>query len=289
MRTLLFLISLTCFLFAFPVTAEAGGRFSLPHPDVERDYPGEGQLRRYTGYVTRWPEFREKWSQQVEQDQGAVVFLGDSITQGWGADFKGQFEGAKLANRGIGGDTTRGMLIRLEEDVLALDPAAVVLLMGTNDIEVDIAPKAIGRNFEKIIAALKEHDAAMPIILCRIFPSSPEKNRPRETIEEVNALFDAAVKGDPQVTVIDSWTLFADGGGNADPQWFKDLLHLNPAGYKRWAAALRPVLATFGFVDTDKDEFVPEEGFVSLCNGERGVDAETTVAVPGLFARGTLP
>ncbi|MDF2376338.1 MAG: GDSL-type esterase/lipase family protein [Verrucomicrobiales bacterium] len=242
--------------------------FELPSPDEEKNFAGEGQLRRYTGYVTRWPEFRSAWAEQVEQDQGAVVFFGDSITQGWGKDFKGKFEGMKLANRGIGGDTTRGMLIRLEEDVLSLNPSAIVMLMGTNDIEVDIAPKAIGRNFEKIIAAIKAHSAETPIILCRMFPSSPEKDRPRETIEEVNALFETVVKGDPQITVLDTWTLFADGEGNADPAWFKDLLHLNPAGYDRWAASLRPVFATLGLAETEVVPYELEEGFVSLFNGK---------------------
>ncbi|HWA97307.1 MAG TPA: GDSL-type esterase/lipase family protein, partial [Pirellulales bacterium] len=107
-------------------------------PADETDLPGEGALRRYDGYVKRWQQARSQWATQVQQDQHAVVFLGDSITQGWGPDFKGKFPGMKLANRGIGGDTTRGMLIRLDEDVLALNPAAIVLLMGTNDIEVGI-------------------------------------------------------------------------------------------------------------------------------------------------------
>ena len=97
-------------------------------PLDESALPGEGALRRYEGYVKRWQEARTAWAQRREADRGAVVFLGDSITQGWG-DFKGVFPDMKLANRGIGGDTTRGMLIRLEEDVLSLDPAAVVLLL----------------------------------------------------------------------------------------------------------------------------------------------------------------
>jgi len=229
--------------------AEEPVSFELPSPDEERNFAGEGQLRRYTGYVTRWPQYRKAWLEQVEEDQGAVVFLGDSITQGWGKDFKGKFEGVKVANRGIGGDTTRGMLIRLEQDVLALNPSAIVMLMGTNDIEVDIAPLAIGRNFEKIIAAIKAHDSQVPIILCRMFPSSPEKDRPKETIAEVNALFEAAVKDEPQVTVVDTWSLFAADDGNADPAWFKDLLHLNPEGYDRWAKALLPVFEELDLVE----------------------------------------
>ena len=128
-------------------------------PTDESALPGEGALRRYDAYVKRWQEARSQWAGQVQKDQNSVVFLGDSITQGWGADFKGKFPGMKLANRGIGGDTTRGMLIRLNEDVLELNPAAIVLLLGTNDIEVGIDPEAIGRNFRKIIAAIKDAQA----------------------------------------------------------------------------------------------------------------------------------
>lgn len=251
-----------------PSLVAADSPFAYPSEEAEASLPGEGALRRYEGLVKRWPEFREKWSKDVEKDQGAVVFLGDSITQGWGADFKGKFSDMKLANRGIGGDTTRGMLIRLQEDVLTLNPSAIVMLMGTNDIEVEIDPAAIGRNFEKILVAIKAHNPKLPIVLCRMFPSSAEKNRPKETIEAVNALYDAAVKGDPQITVLDTWTLFADETGNADPKWFKDLLHLNPEGYDRWAAALHPIFATLGFTDTTPDTFQPEEGFVSLFNGK---------------------
>lgn len=230
--------------------------------------PGEGALRRYDGYVKRWNAIRPQWAQDVAKDQGAVVFLGDSITQGWGADFKQAFPGLKLANRGIGGDTTRGMLLRLQEDVLTLHPKAVVLLMGTNDIEVGVSAEAIGRNFQKIVAALKAHDVKMPVIVCRVFPSSATKKRPKETIAAVNALYDAAVKNDPQVTVIDTYTLFANAEGDARAEYFPDLLHLNAAGYARWAAALRPLFATAGFLDTAADDFKPEEGFVSLFNGQ---------------------
>ena len=173
----------------------------------------------------------------------------------------------KLANRGIGGDTTRGMLIRLQEDVLALNPSAIVLLLGTNDVEVGIDADAIGRNFEKILQAIKKHSSKTPIVLCRVFPSSASKKRPKEIVQRVNQLYEGAVKGDPQITVVDTWTLFADEAGDANPKWFPDLLHLNAAGYDRWAAGLRPIFATLGFLETEPDEFSLEPGFVSLFNG----------------------
>lgn len=245
--------------------ASADDSFSLPVN--ETGLPGEGALRRYDGYVNTWLKSRTAWSKRIEQDQKSVVFLGDSITQGWGAEFRNKFPGMKLANRGIGGDTTRGMLIRLQEDVLVLNPSAIVLLLGTNDVEVGIDAEAIGRNFEKILQAIKKHNSKTPIVLCRVFPSSASKKRPKEIVQRVNQLYEAAVKGDPQITVVDTWTLFADEAGDANPKWFPDLLHLNAEGYDRWAAGLRPIFATLGFLETEPDEFPLEPGFVSLFNG----------------------
>ena len=243
-------------------------QYALPAVSAEGSLPGEGALRRYDGYVKRWNTIRPQWAKDAAKDQGAIVFLGDSITQGWGTDFKKAFDGLKLANRGIGGDTTRGMLLRLQEDVLSLNPKAVVLLMGTNDIEVEVPVEAIGRNFQKIVAALKAHNPKMPVVVCRIFPSAASKKRPKETIAAVNALFDATVKNEPQFTVVDTYALFANPEGDAIPALFPDLLHLNAAGYAKWASALRPVFATLGYLDTQAEEFKPDPGFVSLFNGK---------------------
>jgi len=266
MRSLLFLICLAIPTLTFSQDSPSLNP-SKTLPTDESGLPGEGPLRRYEGYVKRWAEARTRWANEVQKDQHCVVFLGDSITQGWGDHFKGHFQGMKLANRGIGGDTTRGMLIRLEEDVLSLNPVAIVLLLGTNDIEIGVAPDAIARNFEKIIAAIKSRHPQVPIVLCRIFPSAAEKKRPAETIREVNSLLESAVRGDRQITVVDTWTLFAAPSGDADPTWFGDLLHLNASGYDRWAAALHPIFATLGLIDTQPDPFVPEPGFTSLFNG----------------------
>ena len=75
------------------------------------------------------------------------------------------------------------------------------------------------------------------------------------------------MKGDAQITVLDTWRLFADASGDAPQSEFPDLLHPNATGYAKWAAALRPVFGTLGFVDTTADAFTPEAGFESLFNG----------------------
>ncbi len=246
-------------------TPSLDAKFNIPATDD--GLPGTGPIRRYDWFRKLWLEKRSGWASRVEQDQGALVFLGDSITQGWGDNMGGNFPGVKLANRGISGDTTRGVLIRLQEDVLTLKPSGVVLLIGTNDLEEKAEPETIAANLKLILAALKQHNSRMPIVLCQVFPSSTTKKRSAEPIKKINQLYAAAVKGDAQVTFIETWPLFADAQGDAKVEEFPDLLHPNKLGYAKWAAALRPILATLDFLETTPDTFALEPGFVSLFNG----------------------
>jgi len=236
-------------------------------PATDEGLPGAGPIRRYDWFRKLWLERRTAWAAQVQQDQHAVVFLGDSITQGWQDQLAASFPGLKVANRGISGDTTRGLLIRLREDVLALHPAAVVLLIGTNDLGEKAEPETAAANIQLLLAELRKHNPAMPVVLCEVFPSSPAKDRPAEKIKRLNRLLRAVVRDQPQVTLLDTWTLFAGPDGDAKPEEFPDLLHPNATGYAKWAAALRPALATRGLLDTANDEFTIENDFTSLFNG----------------------
>jgi lysophospholipase L1-like esterase len=245
--------------------APAPDRFAIPPSDD--GLPGAGPIRRYDWFQNVWRTRRSAWAVRGEQDRGAVVFLGDSITQGWGGGLGAAFPGVKVANRGIDGDTTRGVLLRLREDVLSLDPAAVVLLIGTNDLEEGATPDVIAGNLRLILSALEQHDPRMPIVLCQVFPSSASKKRPSDQIKALNVLYRAAVRNDPRVTLVETWPLFADAAGDAIAGEFPDLLHPNEAGYAKWAAALRPVLATLGFIEAAGDAFAPDAGFEWLFNG----------------------
>lgn len=239
----------------------------LQIPETDDGLPGDGPIRRYDWFRKLWAERRTAWATRVQEDQHALVFLGDSITQNWGDNLGNSFPGVRVANRGISGDTTRGVLIRLNEDVLALNPSAVVLLIGTNDLEEQADPETVAANLKLILAALKKHNPKMPIILCQVFPSSASKKRPADQIKKINQLYAVAVKGDAQVTLVETWSLLANPQGDAKPEEFPDLLHPNQTGYHKWAAAVRPILATYGFVEKEPDSFVPEPGFFSLFNG----------------------
>ncbi len=252
---------------AFP-EAYADDDIDIQLPATDDGLPGAGPIRRYDWFTGLWTERRSAWAKRVQQDQNSVVFLGDSITQGWGDDLHGAFPDMKVANRGISGDTTRGMLIRLKGDVLDLNPSGVVMLMGTNDLEEKAEPQTIANNVQLIIAELKKHNPQMPIVLCQVFPSSAAMNRPADRIKEINKLCAAIVRGDSQITVLETWALFANDMGDAKAEEMPDLLHPNEIGYRKWAGALRPVLATLGFIETQSDDFQPEPGFVSLFNGK---------------------
>jgi lysophospholipase L1-like esterase len=168
------------------------------------------------------------------------VLLGDSITQGWGNAAK-DFPGRKIANRGISGDTSRGVRGRLAGDVLALKPRAVSLLIGTNDLALGGTPEQVAANVRAIVSELRRQDAALPVILNRVMPRGAQPGRFPEKIRELNALYDA-LAAEMKLTVCDTWGIFDDGNGVCRKEEFPDMLHPNGAGYAKWRAALDEAL-----------------------------------------------
>jgi hypothetical protein len=79
-----------------PASGDAA-RWQIPATDD--GLPGTGPIRRYNWFRKLWSERRAKWAAGAEKQQGALVLLGDSITQGWGDDFTAYFPGIKVANR----------------------------------------------------------------------------------------------------------------------------------------------------------------------------------------------
>lgn len=259
-------VTLTILLLVGSLTLVASEPCSFAIPETDEGLPGEGPIRRYDWFQNLWKERRSDFASTADRDQGAVVFLGDSITQGWGNCLAAVFPEMKVANRGISGDTTRGVLIRMQEDVLSLNPAAIVLLIGTNDLSEAAEPETIVGNLKLMMEEFRKHNPGMPVIFCEVFPSSEIKNRPKEKIREINRLFLKAEKGNPQLIYVETYPLFADENGDAIASEFPDLLHPNDIGYAKWAAALRPIFSTLGLMETEAD-FVLEEGYELLFNG----------------------
>ena len=169
-------------------------------------------------------------------DPHRVVFLGDSITDGWNlAQF---FPGKPYVNRGISGQTTPQMLVRMFPDVIDLKPAAMIILAGTNDIARNTGPETaamIEENFESMTELAQAHH--IKVILCLLTPVSDytqnkqTEHRPPADILKLNAwLRDYAAK--TKATVADYYSALVDEKGMLKDGYSDDGLHPNAKGYQ---------------------------------------------------------
>lgn len=166
---------------------------------------------------------------------GRVVFLGDSITAGWHlADY---FPGKPYVNRGIGGQTTPQMLVRMFPDVIDLKPAAVIILAGTNDIAQNTGPETatmIEENLRAITELARAHH--IQVVLCTLTPVSdytvhPQRlRRPAGDILELNAWIKGYTRH-AHATLADYYSAVVDAKGMFKEGYSKDGLHPNARGF----------------------------------------------------------
>lgn len=226
---------------ALPAIAQVTGPSPIPpKPD---SWPGIGYPKAYP----LWDQRREGFWKDRQKDQGAVVFLGDSITHGWREVGKA-FPTLKVANRGIGSDHSYGLLWRLQEDVLDLHPRAVVMLIGINDIAGGVKPSDVAYNIRLVVDRLRKANPKMPVILCKVMPWKVVPGKSPERVLQLNALIEALAIGRPQVAVCDTFSPFATAENVCRKEEFPDLLHPNAAGHAKWAAALKPVMEKMGIL-----------------------------------------
>jgi lysophospholipase L1-like esterase len=230
-------------LTAAPLAAADNGPTPYPDPKNEAAWPGKGPIRLFGWMVDNRKYF---WTQR-QKDQGAVVFVGDSLTGNWKSLAK-TFPGLKVANRGIGGDTSRGVLFRFREDVLDLKPRAIVLLAGTNDLSAHGNPADAEANIAAILAQAREQNPALPIVLCKLPPrdSSTAPTKPG-AFDDLNARIAKLGAGKEHLIVLDLFTPLANPDGKPKAEFFADdHLHLAEPGYQKWAEILRPALEKLG-------------------------------------------
>ena len=202
--------------------------------------PGVGPMQSGLWFRGLWGKRREMWEKDRVKDEGAVVFFGDSITQGW-EKLGEAFPKWKVANRGISGDTSRGLLTRVEGDVLAVHPKAVVILIGTNDLDQGGTPEEVLANVKALVGILRKADGRMPIVVNAVMPRGGKGGLFPEKIVGLNGMLVEAFKGDERVTFCDTFGLFDAGNGQSKREEFPDMLHPNGAGYEKWAGALGPI------------------------------------------------
>lgn len=165
-----------------------------------------------------------------------VVFMGDSITQGWRIEGpEGYFPGKPYINRGISGQTTPQMLVRFRQDVIALKPTVVVILAGINDIAGNTGPMTLDE-IEDNLASMAELAAAshIRVVLCSVMPAFDFPWRPGMTpapkVLELNKWIKsyAAEKGH---VYVDFHSAMKDERDGLPAALSHDGVHPLPAGY----------------------------------------------------------
>jgi lysophospholipase L1-like esterase len=188
-------------------------------------------------------------------DPSPVIFIGDSITQGWelegGKLWAERFAPLKAINLGASGDRTEHVLWRLKEAPLGrLDPSVVVILIGTNNVghgRDDAAATLAGVN--AVVECVRAQVPKASIVLCSIFPRGAQMNAMRGQVLQVNQALARTYPSEGGgggvrrgVQVLDLGTRFIDPDGSIPASLMPDGLHLSPAGYAVWAEALRPFM-----------------------------------------------
>ncbi len=182
------------------------------------------------------------FKKEKSADAGAVVFFGDSITAKWKVN--DAFRDFKVANRGISGDTTRGMLCRLQDHVLDLHPKAIVFLGGINDLfgEPRGTPETIGANVRSILEQVRTANRDTPVLVCEVLPC---KTMSPESVTATNAALAKVVGDFANARLVKTYAPFLKEDGTQNVALFADGTHPNAAGYAVWQNALKPELAGY--------------------------------------------
>ncbi len=190
-----------------------------------------------------WTKLHESFLEQAKKGDIDLLFLGDSITQGWGGNetWKKHYTPRRAANFGIGGDRTQHVLWRLEHgEVEGIKPRAVVLMIGTNNAGEDSADE-IAAGIKEIVSQLRKRLPEANVLLLAVFPRSEKPDAVREKLSAVNAQISKLDDGG-KVHYLDIGSSFLEEDGTISKEIMPDFLHLSPKGYERWAEAIEPSL-----------------------------------------------
>ena len=178
-----------------------------------------------------------------------VVFLGDSITQGWedagAAAWERDFAPLGALQIGVGGDRTEHVLWRLEKAPLTtLDPRVIVLMIGTNNASTGRdSGELIVRAVRAVVDTLLAQCPRARVIVLDLPPRGQRMNPLRGLVLQVNQAL-SQVPWNDRVSFLRVGDAFVRGDGSLDEAAMPDFLHFSPAGYERWAGSIRPAVSS---------------------------------------------
>ena len=210
-----------------------------------------------------------------------VVFIGDSITQGWEGEGKAvwahYYASRNALNLGIGGDRTQHVLWRLTHGNLdGVHPRAAVVMIGTNNSNgEDNTPGQIVEGVRAIVDLLKARLPGTKILLVAIFPRSENFGVQRGKLAQINAALRRAADG-RDVLWVDFGHQFLNDDGTIPRELMPDYLHLSPKGYAIWAEAIEDTLSQIL-----GDTRVKPESASAAPAGGKGFAGEWVFSIPG--------
>ncbi len=167
--------------------------------------------------------------------ENRVVFMGNSITEGWLSIRPEFFKNKPYVNRGISGQTTPQMLVRFRQDVIHLKPSTVVLLAGINDIAENTGPSTIEMIANNIVSMAELAKANhINVIICSVLPANKfpwrEGLKPAEKVIKLNALLQSYSKKH-KLAYVDYYSAMVNDSHGLKKELGEDGIHPNKNGY----------------------------------------------------------
>ncbi|HSU67817.1 MAG TPA: GDSL-type esterase/lipase family protein [Tepidisphaeraceae bacterium] len=201
------------------------------------------------GYIKRHEGFMKDKEELLKKGPIQLVFLGDSITDGWRgqkgkAVFDEYYGKYNAFNTGIGGDRTQHVLWRIENGELdGINPKVAEVMIGTNNLGPNKSNEAIAAGITKIVEEIHQKLPHTKVLLLGIFPRGNKAEDPaRGRIKAINETISKLDDGGKTVKYLDIGDKFLDKDGTLPKTIMPDFLHPNDKGYKIWAEATQPTL-----------------------------------------------
>lgn len=176
-----------------------------------------------------------------------VVFMGNSITEGWFNQHPDFFRKNNFAGRGIGGQTSSEMLVRFRQDVIDLHPKVVAILAGTNDVAMNNGYIALENTFQNIVSMCElARFNGIKVLLCSVTPAAYFNWRPQvepaKIIPRLNAMLKEYAAAAEGVEYVDYFTSMVDADGAMRGDYSPEGSHPNGEGYKVMERIIVPAI-----------------------------------------------
>ena len=187
--------------------------------------------------------------QNSNLSEGQIVFIGDSITDLYPLDSYYADLDRACYNRGIGGDTTQGVIDRLKVSIFDVNPSTIVLMIGTNDVDGGIPNDKIIENYKIILSEINKNQPMVELYFVSVIPKNKDLegytdldvDKNNKTILMINEEIQKLCN-EFGCTYIDLHSNLLDENGYLRKNLSDDGIHLNANGFEIWTSLLKPYL-----------------------------------------------